>query len=111
MHSRFETALISLCPLLLAAGTAAAQSYPVKPVRIVTTEIGGGTDVAARAAAQGLTASLGNSVIVDNRGSVVSQELVAKATPDGYTLLAGGTPFWIGPLLQKMPYDPIKDFA
>ncbi len=96
--------------MVMTAGAASGQSYPVRPVRIVTTEIGGGTDVAARAVAQGLSLSLGNSVIVDNRGAVIAQELVAKATPDGYTLLAGGTPFWIGPLLQKMPYDAVRDF-
>ena len=91
---------------------AAARTYPSKPIRVVTSETGGGTDYAARVMAQELSESLGQPVIVENRGAgVYSGEIVSKATPDGYTLLITGTSFWVGPLFRKTPYDPIRDFA
>jgi tripartite-type tricarboxylate transporter receptor subunit TctC len=97
---------------LLAAGQACGQTYPDKTIRIVTSEAGGNGDFNARLMAQGLAAALGHSVIVENRrGTIVAPETVAHASPDGYTLLASGSNVWIGPLLEKMPYDPIKDFA
>src|SRR6185503_20292475 len=71
----------------IAADTAGAQGYPNRPVRFLTTGIGGSTDLAARTVAQGLTDSVGWSVIVDNRGStIVASDMVAKAPPDGYTI-------------------------
>src|ERR1044071_876715 len=89
-----------------------AQSYPNKPIRIVTGGVGGGNDFAARLMAQGLTTSLGQQVIVDNRASgVIPGETVSRAPPDGYTLLVTGGTLWIGPLLQPTPYDPMRDFA
>lgn len=104
---------------LLSAGATLAQTpsarpeqaYPNKPVRVITSEPGGGTDVVARMVAQGISATLGQNVIVDNRVFALSGELVSKATPDGYTLLAAGTPLWTAPLLQKMNYDLVRDFA
>jgi tripartite-type tricarboxylate transporter receptor subunit TctC len=95
----------------------AAQAYPVKPVRlIVPFTAGGGTDLVARTIAQRLTETLGQPVIVDNRagaGGVIGAEAVAKAAPDGYTLLmASPGPMSISPNLRRsMPYDPSKDFA
>lgn len=99
--------------MTLGAPWVSGQSYPNKPIRLVTSEPGGGTDFAARTIAQGLTGPLGQPVIVDNRGSGgnISGEIVARAAPDGYTLLVTGGSFWVGPLLRKAPYDPIKDFA
>src|SRR5688500_815082 len=89
-----------------------AQSYPTKPVRIVTADVGGGTDIVSRLIAQGISGPLGQQVIVDNRASgVIPGDIVAKAAPDGYTLLVAGGILWIAPLLQKTPYDPLKDFA
>jgi tripartite-type tricarboxylate transporter receptor subunit TctC len=90
-----------------------AQNYPTKPIRFVTSEAGGGTDFAARTVAQGIAGPLGQPVIVDNRGSggTISGEIVARANPDGYTILVTGGSFWVGPLLRKAPYDPIKDFT
>ena len=76
--------------LLLAGAMTAplyAQTYPTKPVRIVTSEPGSNLDFAARLVAQGLTASLGQQVIVDNR-RMLAVEIVARAPADGYTLLA-----------------------
>ena len=90
--------------------TVFAQNYPTKPVRIVTSEPGSGLDFAARLVAQGLTASLGQQAIVDNR-RILAVEIVAQAPADGYTLLAYGSPMWIAPFMQKVTYDPVKDFA
>jgi tripartite-type tricarboxylate transporter receptor subunit TctC len=99
---------------LLAAGTACAQSYPSKPIRIVTGAPGSTAEFAARVTAQGLASALGQSVVVDPRavgGGTIFGEVVAKATPDGYTLMVIGSTLWVGPLLRKAPYDPIRDFA
>jgi tripartite-type tricarboxylate transporter receptor subunit TctC len=90
----------------------AANDYPVKPIRVVTSAPGGGNDLVSRMIAPGITESLKRQVIVDNRPSgVIPGEIVAHAAPDGYTLLLAGTDFWVGPLTQKTPYDPLKDFA
>jgi len=90
-----------------------AQLQPGKPIRIVTSGIGGGTDFVSRQVATALTASLGRPVIVENRGSsVVPGDTVAKAQPDGHTLLVtSGGILWVMPLFQKVPYDAVKDFA
>src|SRR6186713_398136 len=90
------------------------QNYPSKPIRIITTEAGGGNDFAARIVAQGLAAALGQQVLIDNRGGTVliPTGMVIKAPPDGYTLLFHGNPVWFLPLLQdNVPYDPLKDFS
>ena len=93
-------------------GSVTAQGFPAKPIRIVATEPGGGGDFAARILAQGITGPLGQSVVVENRPSgVIPGEIVARATPDGHTLLVAASVFVLGPLLQKTPYDPVKDFV
>src|SRR5262245_53526879 len=97
---------------VLDAGAVSAQAYPTKPIRFLTTGIGGSTDLAARTVAQGLTDSVGWSIVVDNRGStIVASDMVAKAPPDGYAILVITDGLWRGPLFQKMPFDPVKDFA
>jgi tripartite-type tricarboxylate transporter receptor subunit TctC len=94
------------------AGPASGQNFPERPLRIVTSQAGGGNDVQARAIALGLTPLLGQQVIVDNRPSgVIPGEIVAQATPNGYTLLLYNNALWTGPLMQKTPYDPVRDFA
>src|SRR5688572_15204458 len=91
---------------------AAAQEFPTRPVRIVTATVGGTTDLVARLVAQGLTSSLGQQVIVDNRPpGIIPGEIVVKAAPDGYTLLFHGSSLWMMTLLQKVPFDPAKDLA
>lgn len=95
---------------------AAAQTYPTRPIRIIVPQsAGGSTDVVARVVAQRLTDVLGQSVIVDNRpgaGSLNGTDLVAKAAPDGYTLLTVAASFTINPSLHRnLPFDPITDFA
>jgi tripartite-type tricarboxylate transporter receptor subunit TctC len=96
------------------ANGASVQDFPTRPVRIVTAEIGGGNDFAARLIAQGITPALGKPVIVENRGGsvVVSAQIVGKAQPDGHTLLLYGSNLWILPFMRdQVPYDPVKDFA
>jgi tripartite-type tricarboxylate transporter receptor subunit TctC len=92
------------------SGTSGAQEFPTRPVRIVTAAVGGTTDLVARTIARGMTANLSQQVIVDNRPTgIVPGEIVVKASPDGYTLLFHGSSLWMMPLLQKMPFDPVKD--
>src|SRR5262249_55976393 len=96
----------------LTAGAACGQGYPGKPWRFLTTGIGASPGLAARTVAQGLTDSVGWSVVVDSRGStIVASDMVAKSPPDGYSLLVITDGMWRGPLFQRMPFDPVKDFA
>ena len=105
--------------MVMGAGCASAQSasassapYPNKPIRIVVTGVGSGGDFAARIIAAGVSVTLGQQIIVDNRTSGTAPgEIVSKAPPDGYTLCLSAAPLWIGPFLQKTSYDPVKDFA
>lgn len=95
---------------------AAGGSYPAKPVRIlVGFAPGGGIDAIARIAAQKLGESLAQSFIVDNRAGAsgnIAADLVAKAPPDGYTLLMTADVHAIAPsMFEKLPFDPLKDFA
>ncbi|HEY0336883.1 MAG TPA: tripartite tricarboxylate transporter substrate-binding protein, partial [Burkholderiales bacterium] len=71
----------------------------------------GGNDLPARLIARALSGPLGQQLIVDNRPTVLIADIVAKAPPDGHTLLVTGSAHWIGPLIEKTSYDPIKDFA
>lgn len=77
---------------------------------LVTSAPGGSSDFTSRLIARGLTDSLGQQVIVDNRGNI-GGEIVSRAAPDGYTLVVDGASLWIGPMIQKMPYDPVRDFS
>jgi len=98
--------------LLSGIACANAAEYPVKPLRIVTSEAGGGNDVPARIVAQGLTLALGQQVVIENRPSgVVPAEIVAKAAPNGYTLLFYNNALWTAPLIQATPYDMLRDFT
>ena len=84
----------------------------MKPLRIVTSEAGGGNDVPARIVAQGLTLALGQQVVIENRPSgIVPAEIVAKAAPNGYTLLFYNNALWTAPLIQATPYDMLRDFT
>ena len=97
--------------MVLGAGGVSAQDYPARPIRFVTTGIGGSTDFAARNLSQGLTENVGWQIVVENRPTgVIANEFVAKAAPDGYVLLVNTDGMWIGPLLQKVNYDPVRDF-
>ncbi len=98
------------------ADVAAAQTYPVRPVRIVVPfAAGGGVDVTARILAQGLTERLGQNVFVENRtgaSGIIGTEFVAKSAPDGYTLLVGSqTTQAVVPAMYKTSYDGARDFT
>lgn len=109
--ARLVTWMLSLGTLVLGAGSAASQNYPNKPIRMVAAEAGSGSELVARVIAQGLAGGLGQQVVVDNRG-ILAGAIVAKAPPDGYTLIAYGSPLWLAPFLQDaVSYDPVKDFA
>lgn len=94
---------------------AVAQGYPAKPIRIVTAEAGGGNDLVARVIVRAIGDSLGQQLIVDNRGGaggIIAAETVVRAPHDGYTLLVYASNIWIIPLLKKsVPYDMARDFA
>ena len=98
------------------ASTSSAQAYPNRPIRmVVAIPAGSGTDTVARLIAQGLSERLGRQVVVENRpgaGTIIGNEIVAKAKPDGYTLLMNGAALTIAPAMyKKLPYDTVRDFA
>ncbi|MEK7876549.1 MAG: tripartite tricarboxylate transporter substrate-binding protein, partial [Pseudomonadota bacterium] len=98
------------------SSAAVAQSYPVKPVRlIVAFPPGGSTDIIARIVGQKLGERLGQQVVIDNRGGAggtIGTEIAARANPDGYTLTMGTTSTHViaAGAYAKLKYDPIKDF-
>jgi tripartite-type tricarboxylate transporter receptor subunit TctC len=110
-------ATIALCALISGVSPALAQTYPAKSIRIVAPfPPSGGTDLFARALAQKLGAVFGQQVIVDNRsgaGGMIGSDMVARAAPDGYTLLVtSSSTHSIAPHLTRKPlYDPLRDFA
>ena len=103
--------------LTVATACASAQNYPTRPIRLVVPFApGGNIDITARAIAPGLAELLGQQIVVDNRGGaggLIGTDLVAKSTPDGYSLvLASSGTLTVAPsLYSKMPYDPLKDFS
>lgn len=108
--------VLAVTAVLGMAGGAQAQDYPARAIRIVVpSSPGGGTDILARQIAAKLTERFGQQVIVDNRpgaGQMIGLELVAKAAPDGYTLVLAATPLAINTVLfKKVPYDPLRDFS
>jgi tripartite-type tricarboxylate transporter receptor subunit TctC len=108
--------MLSVLLAVFAATTAfAADSYPSRPIRlIVPYPPGGGPDVVGRLLTPDLSKRLGVQVIVENRaggGAIIGTEMVANAKPDGYTLLIATGSFTTNPVLQKLPFDPIKSFT
>jgi tripartite-type tricarboxylate transporter receptor subunit TctC len=102
--------------ILATAATAAAQSFPTRPIRlIVPYPPGGGTDIVARVIGQRLQQSLGQPIVIDNRGGAggtLGTAVAAKAAPDGYTMVLVPTSHVINPsIYAKLPYDTEKDFA
>lgn len=109
---------VRLVALVCAMGVlpAQAQTFPVKPIRLVVANAAGGNaDLVSRLAAEGMSRELGQSVFVDNQAGgrqIPGSNFVARATPDGYTLLAVGLVFAINAVVYNdLPYDSIKDFA
>lgn len=117
MQESFVARLLALMLLLGAACPAFAQApYPVRPIRfIIGFPPGGSNDIVARVLAPKLTESMGKQVVVDNRGganTAIATELVAHATPDGYTILMNAPGHTTNPsLIRKLNFDSIRDFA
>lgn len=120
LSSRSFGCLVGGASLALFGAVAAsshAQDYPTKPVRIIVPfSPGGGTDIVTRAMSPRLSEVLGEPVVVENRagaGGLIGSSMVAKAAPDGYSILMASTgPMVIAPALKtKMPYDTLRDFA
>ena len=111
-----RTLIYMLVGCLICAATLFAQDYPIRPVRMVAPfSAGGGADAVARLVAEKLSESLGKQVIVDNRSgasNIIGTDIVAKAAPDGYTLLLAINNHAINAgLFPKLPYHPERDFA
>jgi tripartite-type tricarboxylate transporter receptor subunit TctC len=97
--------------MMVAAGALHAQNFPNRLIRVVTTEVGGASDLATRIMAQALSVNLGQSAIVENRG-IIGVEIVSQATADGHVLLHYTSPLWIIPLFRaNTPWDPLRDFV
>jgi tripartite-type tricarboxylate transporter receptor subunit TctC len=114
--NRIALASLALVSLLGSLSVSAQQNYPNRPIRfIVPFAPGGGTDYVGRLVSRKLGERLGHQLVVDNRagaGGAIGSNLVARATPDGYTLLLGMvSPLAISPNLEKVPYDPVRDFS
>lgn len=116
MQSIFIRSIIAVAALTTASA-ALAQNYPTRPIRIIVVSTpGGSVDTMARAVGPKLAARWGQQVLVDNRpgaGGTIAAELVAKALPDGYTLIMGTVASFATnvSLYKSLPYDPVKDFA
>ena len=113
---RMLPGVVVMASLASLAFAAATENFPSRPVRlIVPFPPGGSTDLVARVAGQKLAELWGQQVVIDNRGGangMIGSDLVAKASPDGYTAVLGTIgPFAINAGLYKMPYDIVRDFA
>jgi tripartite-type tricarboxylate transporter receptor subunit TctC len=91
--------------------TGSGQAYPAKPVRFITQAPGGGSDFAVRIITQGIAGTLGLTIVENRPSVIIAAETVAKAPPDGYTLIYVGGGFWVTPMLQKTTYDVARDFT
>ena len=108
--------LLACVTLCTAAPVIAADSYPIKTVRVVAPFApGGGSDTVARVMSQQFAEQLGKSFVVDNRtgaSGMIAYDIVAKAAPDGHTLLVTNSAFASLPgLMKSLPYDPVRSFA
>jgi len=112
---RHATRVAAVLTAFVVCPVATAQTYPVRPVRLVVPfPAGGSNDIVGRVVAAGLGERLGKQVIVDNRAggnSIIGTEIVANAQADGYTLLVISTSFTTNPIIHKLPFDPVKAFA
>lgn len=113
--NRFIRTIAAVAAAAAFSGAGAAQWTPSKPIKmIVPFSPAGAADITARSVSDKLAAALGQPVVVDNRGGaggIIGTEVGAKSSPDGYTLIVGSDPpYTINPHLQKVPYDPLRDF-
>jgi len=112
---RCALAACAAAVVLSALPALGADAYPTRPIRIIVPFTPGTLDVLARSIGQKLTEKYGQTIVVENRpgaGTIVGTDILAKSTPDGYTLEMITTTFVINPsLYKKLPYDPLRDFA
>ena len=122
MKSNFAVTVVSVLAFTTCAqaaqraGPDAGASYPVRPIRVIVPQApGGSNDIFARYIGAALAERVGRQVVIDNRpgaDGMIGTEIVARANPDGYTLLMASTAFTMNPaVIRKLPYDPVKDFA
>ncbi len=111
LNSMNNTVIAALALSVLTSGAYAQSNFPTKPVRVLATAAGGSGDLYARIIAQGLTNQWGRPVIVENRPSTTAIVSLIHAQPDGYSLLCYASALWIGPLMEKASYDPLKDIT
>ena len=114
MMNRIRTAFAAAC--VLAATAAGAQGYPTKPIKMVVAYgPGSGADIVGRILAERLTQQMGQTIVVENiagAGGAIGTNMVAKAAPDGYTILMAPTTITVSPALQATPsYDPVRNFT
>jgi tripartite-type tricarboxylate transporter receptor subunit TctC len=116
-HAWMTAARLSAATLAaaLVTGTAgAAETFPNRPMRIVTTDIGNNNDLLARLLAEALSRNVGQQVVVENRGGAgggITIERLVASQPDGHTIMVHGTSVWLLPLLRPTPWDPFRDLA
>ncbi len=111
-NNRLNKALVpAIIMSMFGSSMVSAQAFPTRPVRIITSAAGGGNDFISRIIAQGISGPLGQQVVVENYPSIIATENALRSKPDGYTTLVTSSNFWITPLIQKTPYEPLKDFA
>ena len=116
MNAQPARALAAALAIVALTPAAPARDYPARPIRLVVpVAAGGGNDIAARLIAQKLSAAWGEQVVVDNRpgaATAIGSEIVARASPDGYTLMLVSVSFAVNAALgKKLPYDSLRDFA
>lgn len=114
MRNRIRIAIAAAC--VLAATVAGAQGYPTKPIKMVVAYgPGSGADIVGRILAERLTQQMGQTIVVENiagAGGAIGTNMVAKAAPDGYTILMAPTTITVSPALQATPsYDPVRNFT
>jgi tripartite-type tricarboxylate transporter receptor subunit TctC len=115
-HIRVVSVVLSLAVFVVPSPSGWAAAYPTKPIRLlVGFPVGGGADVAARTLGPRMSEGLGQAIVVDNRpgaGSAVASEIVAKAAPDGHTLVSIGSSHAVNAALYpRLPYKPAADFS
>jgi tripartite-type tricarboxylate transporter receptor subunit TctC len=115
-HKGLAAAFALACAVSLsAAGTACADNWPTKPVRVIVPfSAGSATDIVPRIIFEQVSTQVGQTIVVDNRpggGGAVGVGAAAKADPDGHTILVHSNAFVTAPAIQAMPYDPVRDFA